>query len=186
MASRLGGSNEHEKQNPSWQLTIQAFIVSLNQMNRVKRLKFRCKKCRRIFLRRPKETLRHSGATKYCSMKCRGLAMRRQENLVCANCVKKFSRCHSEVSRRGKLSWCSWNCWKEYYNKHRKSYPKIGSRHAHRIVAERKFGRRLTPKDIVHHRDGDKNNYKPNNLQLTDRVRHAKIHFTGRGKNQCN
>lgn len=104
--------------------------------------------------------------------------MRRQVTIKCAQCKKKFNRANSEVARRGKKSWCSLGCQRKYWDIHRASYPKIGSRHIHRIVAEKKFGRKLTSKDIVHHKDEDKQNFDPKNLQLTDHSGHAKIHFS--------
>lgn len=67
----------------------------------------------------------------------------------------------------------------------RKSYPKINNRHIHRIVAEQKLGRKLRPGEIVHHKDGDKQNYLPENLEILDSQKeHAKVHQKdGRFKN---
>lgn len=36
----------------------------------------------------------------------------------------------------------------------------------HRLVAERMLGRRLLPGEVVHHRDGDKTNNAPENLEV--------------------
>lgn len=36
----------------------------------------------------------------------------------------------------------------------------------HRLVMERKLGRRLTADEVVHHQDGDKSNNHPDNLEL--------------------
>lgn len=47
-----------------------------------------------------------------------------------------------------------------------KAYPKIYQRHAHRVVAERKLGRKLKPGEVVHHIDGNKLNYHPDNLMI--------------------
>ena len=61
---------------------------------------------------------------------------------------------------------------------HNKSYKKIGERHLHRIVAEKKLGRKLRPKEVVHHIDGNKRNNSPRNLAvLKNQSEHAKIHF---------
>lgn len=59
------------------------------------------------------------------------------------------------------------------------SYRKVHGRHEHRIVMEQMIGRSLTSDDIVHHRDGTKRNNAPENLQLTDRVEHGRIHNLG-------
>ena len=36
----------------------------------------------------------------------------------------------------------------------------------HRLAASIKAGRRLHPKEIVHHLDGDKTNFDPDNLEI--------------------
>ena len=46
----------------------------------------------------------------------------------------------------------------------------------HRKVMEEKIGRRLRSDEIVHHIDGNKLNNDPNNLELTNRSDHMKIH----------
>lgn len=47
-----------------------------------------------------------------------------------------------------------------------KAYPKIHGRHAHRVVAEQKLGRKLRRGEVVHHIDGDRLNYHPDNLMI--------------------
>lgn len=46
----------------------------------------------------------------------------------------------------------------------------------HRKVMEEKLGRRLRSDEIVHHIDGNKLNNDPNNLEITNRSDHMKIH----------
>lgn len=59
-----------------------------------------------------------------------------------------------------------------------KGYPRIcagpmrGQR-LHRIVAAAKLGRTLTPDEDVHHRDGDKLNFDPANLQVLGHQQHG-------------
>ncbi len=48
--------------------------------------------------------------------------------------------------------------------------------HLHRLIMEAKLGRRLRPDEIVHHIDGNKMNNHPDNLAITNRSEHAKIH----------
>ncbi len=61
-----------------------------------------------------------------------------------------------------------------------KSYPKLYGRHAHRVIAEQKIGRPLRRGEIVHHKDEDRTNYAPDNLEvLPSQSEHMKLHFWG-------
>ena len=63
-----------------------------------------------------------------------------------------------------------------------KGYPKYMGRHRHRVEAEKKLGRPLLPGEIVHHIDGDKANYSPENLKVfNNQSEHAKWHAEHRG-----
>lgn len=56
------------------------------------------------------------------------------------------------------------------------SYVKVGGRHEHRIVAEEMLGRPLKKGEIVHHKDGNKQNNSPENLEIMTQSEHAAIH----------
>jgi len=43
-----------------------------------------------------------------------------------------------------------------------------GWAYEHQLVAEKMLGRRLKPEEIVHHRDGDKGNNSPANIEVCD------------------
>ena len=59
----------------------------------------------------------------------------------------------------------------------RDTYPKEHGRHAHRVAAERKLGRKLKPGEVVHHIDGDKHNNDPENLMVfKNQQEHVKYH----------
>lgn len=59
-----------------------------------------------------------------------------------------------------------------------KTYPKMFGRHVHRVVMERKIGRKLKRGEVVHHIDGDKNNNSPENLMLfKNQAEHALWHM---------
>lgn len=47
-----------------------------------------------------------------------------------------------------------------------KTYTKIYGRHAHRVIAEQMIGRPLKDGEVVHHKDGDKRNNDPANLEI--------------------
>ena len=52
---------------------------------------------------------------------------------------------------------------------------------AHRKAGERKAGRKLGRNDIVHHRDEDKTNNSPDNLEIEERGKHTATHNRHRG-----
>lgn len=52
----------------------------------------------------------------------------------------------------------------------------------HRIVMENIIGRLLTDTEIVHHRNGDKKDNDPTNLEVQSRKNHARYHNLLRGR----
>lgn len=62
--------------------------------------------------------------------------------------------------------------------KDNKGYPrsKTTGKLIHRSVAEKKIGRPLRVHEVVHHKDGNKGNFRRSNLRVTSRSHHAKIH----------
>lgn len=51
-----------------------------------------------------------------------------------------------------------------------------GKRLEHRVVMERHIGRALAEHEVVHHRDGNKTNNDPANLEVTTQSEHARHH----------
>lgn len=58
-----------------------------------------------------------------------------------------------------------------------KSYTKVNGVHEHRSVIEKKLGRPLRPDEIVHHKDGNKRNNLPENLEVMTQREHIREHL---------
>lgn len=58
-----------------------------------------------------------------------------------------------------------------------KTYIKEFGRHQHRVVMEKVLGRKLDSKEIVHHKDENKHNNDPSNLEIMTQAEHARYHF---------
>lgn len=55
-------------------------------------------------------------------------------------------------------------------------YRKMRGRHEHRVVAEQMTGRELTSAEIVHHKNHDRRDNRPENLEVMSRAEHINEH----------
>jgi len=62
--------------------------------------------------------------------------------------------------------------------KDKKGYPryKDSKKLVHRAVASKKVGGKLYKGRVVHHKDGNKSNFRRSNLQVMSRKSHSKLH----------
>src|SRR5882672_4428554 len=73
----------------------------------------------------------------FCSKACVGKAKRHGSTLFCAWCDTPFYRRYGEQDLGIAVrQFCSRECYREWREAKRTSYPKDGARHKHRVVAE--------------------------------------------------
>ncbi len=120
------------------------------------------------------------GPRMFCSKACVGLAKRNGSDLTCDLCGTVFYRRFGEQDREVRIkSFCSEECRLRFRALNRKAnvYPKIGSVHIHRLVAERILGRKLLKDEVVHHIDENRHNHRPDNLAVfPSQSKHTKCH----------
>ena len=118
----------------------------------------------------------------------------------CLYCGRMYGRQHYSNGRREdskpfkQRKFCchlhalKWNAGSHHYNwKGGIAHYKIGyivhsktKKGIHRIVMERFIGRPLKCSEVIHHRDHDKANNNPKNLQIMSQSEHAKAHAVHR------
>lgn len=58
-----------------------------------------------------------------------------------------------------------------------KTYTKYLGEAEHRRIARAKIGRDLASNEVVHHKDGDRHNNKPSNLEVMTKSKHMSLHM---------
>lgn len=92
--------------------------------------------------------------------------------------VQIFRKFRHGVSGAENANWKGgrWKAVNGYYMIDRNTYE-------HRAIMEKKLGRKLQPNEIVHHRNGDIEDNREENLELlSSQSEHMKIHKLGRKK----
>ena len=149
-----------------------------------------CEQCHQPFLARA-GNIKMRGMVRYCSMTCKRAAQA-GEMRQCEQCGKEMYIIRSKLDEK---RYCSRACqnagfrersgeksaaWRGGKTINSGGYVviRVGRRYVyeHRIVAEQMLGRPLGAKEVVHHRDGDKRNNDPSNLEITTQPEHLRRH----------
>lgn len=126
-----------------------------------------------------------------------------QQSFICKNCKKQCKR--RIYDSRDKIKFCSSVCAlnKVRTKRHQieagkragmviiakyrgtgKSYIREKTQHQHRVVMEKILGRKLKKGEVVHHKDMNKQNNNPNNLQVMTQSEHARLHILTAKRNK--
>lgn len=114
---------------------------------------------------------------------CQGRNLRERVATICSVCGKVFGRVPSRIERND-ANYCSMTCRNEGYRKERRfdnhGYVVVfheGRRvKEHRLVMERVLGRPLLASEVVHHRNRDITDNRPENLSVMTRSEHNRLH----------
>lgn len=103
----------------------------------------------------------------FCSRECMSRHRSKEHNPEGYRRAEHLTELNRELNPIRMTGSTKWALREKHLGKgEKKAYPKIHGRHAHRVVAEQKLGRKLKPGEVVHHIDGDIQNYSPENLMV--------------------
>jgi len=115
---------------------------------------------------------------RWCNKACMAAARAPAEQ-ACERCGKVY---RPTFSRKRGHKFCSIECanvGKPIKGPYRKMRDGDRVRAVHRVTKEREVGRPLTTEEVVHHRDEDKQNNDPANLEIMSNSDHSREHMKG-------
>lgn len=160
-----------------------AITKNWDKRERAQKVKLICRNCGKEFELNASETRVKEGKVHYCSPKCRDEARKSGQMIPCKQCGKLFYStrndfCCKQCARDYRSANMVHKTYTEngYLVKYEKGYNKKGNVKLHRAIMEEKLGRRLAPDEIVHHKDGNKQNNDIENLEVLPWGEHSRIH----------
>lgn len=142
--------------------------------------KILCDYCGREIYRYPSQIKKHN----FCSRQCLASYSNKTKNpehytelKSLAAVSKHMSELNRELNPKRMTSETRAKLRNAHLRDDAKSYPKLYGVHEHRLVAEKKIGRKLKPGEVVHHIDRNKRNNAPDNLMIfSSQAEHAAWH----------
>lgn len=123
--------------------------------------RFKCKRCSRTKIVRPVRWAKQLKRV-YCSTRCSALAI---QTIGVEAAKSPEGRENNRLAKRALRP--------------SRGYVKYYGRHEHRIIAEKMMGRKLRHGEIVHHKNHNKSDNRPENLEVMTQSEHCKAHDFG-------
>ena len=140
----------------------------------------RCPWCRKIFKKRASDISGQSKPQRWiaCSKACNlnlvkeesQISIELMQNRLSDNIVRRFQ------ANAHKCSMISWNGYRYLRRPHHPAATQHGYVMEHRLVMEEVLGRILTKDEVVHHKNENKLDNRPDNLAIMTRSEHMKLH----------
>ena len=162
-----------------------------------KKIQLICEYCGQSFSQWPGNLKKHPTSGKYCSQKCRQAALAgRIVSVACEYCGAEFEVLEC-VRNNGRGKYCGPRCgraaqasnisgeknhnWLGGVWLSSNGYRVLGIGHGkgraeHKVVMEEILGRSLAKDEVVHHKNGNKTDNRPENLEVMTRAQHMRLH----------
>lgn len=136
-----------------------------------------CEQCGATMRRLAQYPMRKWATRRWCSKACMDLS-RRPPPQTCRHCGGEFA---IKSRRKRGVPFCSIMCANLSRGAARYRMTTVNGvkRTLHRVVAEQMIGRALLPNEIVHHKDGNRLNNTPENLEVMTTSEHSRMHMLG-------
>jgi len=140
-------------------------------------MKKECEGCGRIFTKPPSDSKTYWQKRRFCSLPCSGTLIKKGQVLSPRTLIRKGQVGEASPAYKGGRGLTA----QGYV---RVLVPGVGYKLEHRLVMEKALGRKLERWEHVHHKDDDKTNNRPENLQVLSIWEHNRKHTTERWRSE--